>query len=1244
MSRGFLRRTAACCLSLCLLLGAVPAHAADIRENDITETQIVEQAAPAILPESGYIQPGAVTIEWEAVEGAQRYTLTLDNSLTERAPDLIYTTTRLSQRVNLSVSPEWVCTLTAELADGSVRTEQTVYRTAVLAGGRIVQASLPSRSVSLNLAGTQGTFVPLRFRTAEPAPSLRYEDTDALSAGEIVFGENVPLRAAAEDGGFRLFADGASAGQTIRTQVFVRLEETEELLPAGTLTVRTVSAQPSVSVQPVTLDLFTHENGTRLELSASDGTISSVWIDETTGTGNPHPEWFTLDPELSVLRLSETGVRQAKQGNVSLQLYARVEGFAEPVAAAVRVTLTDHSPSVRLEKSAVTLHPEGTAPFTLRLTLAQDAPAVTGALVVPFESMTAEEQAAYPLNDRFSAWYNGNGGLRLTPSGGLRSGKLLLRVWFEGSSRPVDTVLRVSVSSRSSLTLGASTLTLYRTPIAEESAVSAAYAMQPVNLPSGTVRVVELNGTKEQPLTSLDLRAEDGKLLFTANENTRAGTVRLRVYADNADGYRTLTIRVVDRMPSLRTSVSGRFDLSHPDTLLTVEGVLSNTVLTLSDAALSLSDPRLAIAEAEGNLLRVRWLGGLTKGKRETCTLTAVLPGGITLTSEFSFTPIQSTLLLAFSCGEITVRTGEQATLPLTVNRTGKEAVWETDGACVEVENGVLTAREAGRALVTATAGKHTASIVVWVVDEETVPDGVYTLTNGRLALTAGDTPLASAIDGSASQRWTITHKGGGLYELRADDGRVLTSDSEALFLRYPSGTLDERFRLVPRADGLRICPDGSERSVMLGEGGVLLSDSGLLSLTETSALRAISLGYTGLRLLPGDGMRLSPKTDPAGLEGELLYRSSDEAVVTVDAAGRLSAISPGTAVITVYHPQSSAAAELTVRVGEPAAEIAEEVYRIQNADSGLYLSVHGNGTANGTPVVLAEKTSGSGQLFRARTSNGKLYLYPLCSQNGSGKVLDVYRGSSADAPVQAGCTVDIWSFGDDAAQAWTPSGSGGTYTLALSSDNTLRLTGTGSSVSVEAAGKSGQSWKLIAAVEPDVSESDASAWVNPLAVMTTTQPFGSGFSSSPSYWGHLAWDGVGSTAVMAAADGVVQNILSTAQSSGHGNIVLIRHTLGGRVFYSSYSHLRDGSIRVSVGQRLRAGTVLGEMGATGNVTGRHLHFCVFSGGAHLPYSYCGATFTAAYRDYAGNYRLRYYDPIRVIQSDGGLVREYFYG
>ena len=54
------------------------------------------------------------------------------------------------------------------------------------------------------------------------------------------------------------------------------------------------------------------------------------------------------------------------------------------------------------------------------------------------------------------------------------------------------------------------------------------------------------------------------------------------------------------------------------------------------------------------------------------------------------------------------------------------------------------------------------------------------------------------------------------------------------------------------------------------------------------------------------------------------------------------------------------------------------------------------------------------------------------------------------------------------------------------------------------------------------------------------------------------------------------------------GNSVIERI---GRGVYASYAHMQTGSVRVKVGQRLRAGEVIGLLGNSGNTTAPHLHF-----------------------------------------------------
>jgi murein DD-endopeptidase MepM/ murein hydrolase activator NlpD len=51
----------------------------------------------------------------------------------------------------------------------------------------------------------------------------------------------------------------------------------------------------------------------------------------------------------------------------------------------------------------------------------------------------------------------------------------------------------------------------------------------------------------------------------------------------------------------------------------------------------------------------------------------------------------------------------------------------------------------------------------------------------------------------------------------------------------------------------------------------------------------------------------------------------------------------------------------------------------------------------------------------------------------------------------------------------------------------------------------------------------------------------------------------------------------------------------------ATYSHMEAGSLRVKEGDTVSAGTPLGTEGATGNVTGRHLHFEMYQGAPKDP-------------------------------------------
>ncbi len=89
-------------------------------------------------------------------------------------------------------------------------------------------------------------------------------------------------------------------------------------------------------------------------------------------------------------------------------------------------------------------------------------------------------------------------------------------------------------------------------------------------------------------------------------------------------------------------------------------------------------------------------------------------------------------------------------------------------------------------------------------------------------------------------------------------------------------------------------------------------------------------------------------------------------------------------------------------------------------------------------------------------------------------------------------------------------------------------------------------------------------------------------------------------TAIHAARDGIVVDVKEDSRSGGpseayrdQGNYVIVQHA--DRTL-AQYVHLRPDGARVNPGESVRAGTLLGFSGNTGQSTGPHLHFDVIRG------------------------------------------------
>lgn len=81
-----------------------------------------------------------------------------------------------------------------------------------------------------------------------------------------------------------------------------------------------------------------------------------------------------------------------------------------------------------------------------------------------------------------------------------------------------------------------------------------------------------------------------------------------------------------------------------------------------------------------------------------------------------------------------------------------------------------------------------------------------------------------------------------------------------------------------------------------------------------------------------------------------------------------------------------------------------------------------------------------------------------------------------------------------------------------------------------------------------------------------------------------------------ASAAGTVAQVRGAAGNASHGNQVFIDHgTINGSRYITVYNHLS--SFAVSAGQQVSQGQTIGYTGATGNVTGCHVHFEVWKDG-----------------------------------------------
>ena len=157
-----------------------------------------------------------------------------------------------------------------------------------------------------------------------------------------------------------------------------------------------------------------------------------------------------------------------------------------------------------------------------------------------------------------------------------------------------------------------------------------------------------------------------------------------------------------------------------------------------------------------------------------------------------------------------------------------------------------------------------------------------------------------------------------------------------------------------------------------------------------------------------------------------------------------------------------------------------------------------------------------------------------------------------------------------------------GAHTSSGSSSSSARKSS--SSTGSSKASESKASAKSSAAKVTQAAETSSGGFVLPVAGATIGTPY----HQAGSMWSSGYHTGVDfvvptGTALKAVGEGTV---VSAGWGGAYGNQVVIRLADG---YYAQYAHLSQ--LSVSAGQTVTAGQQVGLSGATGNVTGPHLHF-----------------------------------------------------
>ena len=323
----------------------------------------------------------------------------------------------------------------------------------------------------------------------------------------------------------------------------------------------------------------------------------------------------------------------------------------------------------------------------------------------------------------------------------------------------------------------------------------------------------------------------------------------------------------------------------------------------------------------------------LTLNKGDIRTLKATVYPTDAENREVGWTSSNSAIARVDSSGKVTAVSAGKATITVTTRDGGKTAT-----CVITVKGSAVTGVSLDRtSLVLGKGESYTLKATVAPTDAEN-KEVVWKSTDSSIARVDSNgnvmavapgkvTITATTDDGGKTASCTVTVKGPAVTGVSLDKTTLSLGKGESYTLKATVVPVDAENKKVTwkSSDSKVATVDANGRVTAIASGSATITattdDGGKTATCAVSVAGAVSgvtLDKTSLSLDKGESYTLKATVTPADAENKkVTWRSSDTKVATVDANGKVAAVAPGTATITVTTEDGNKTATCMVKVGD---------------------------------------------------------------------------------------------------------------------------------------------------------------------------------------------------------------------------------------------------------------------------------------------------------------------------------------